>query len=274
MREPSLLVFDLDGTLLDGKRRIPARVRRLLFDLRARGIQTTLATGRSYIAVRRYIKELDLQMPLIIFNGAVVATPSGDPLWARHLPKRDAVLACRLLANRKLSIQFYLQPTDDCFHTDRASEAAARIAKKDGVCYRISTDLARLIERRTQDPVKLFSIGPRKDLEAVRDAFKMKAPGMTCVFSERDMLEFLGVGVTKGAALHVLCEHVGVLARDVMAFGDNLNDLEMIRDAGVGVAMAASPKELQHVADEVVGDLEAFLFERFKGALGMEEQDA
>jgi len=270
MREPKLLVFDLDGTLLDGDRRIPADVRRILFVLRDKGIQTTLATGRPFAATRRYIEELDLPIPVIVFNGAVVAAPGGECLWSRRIPKEEAIEALRSIAGCGLPAYVYLEPADGAFHTDRASEAATYIQAKDGVGCEITTDLARLVEDRAHDPIKLFSIGPRETLEAVRAEFESKAPNLTCVFSEHDMLEFLGEGVTKGAALHVLGERVGAGVDEIMAFGDNLNDLEMIREAGVGVAMSTAPEDLHHAADVSTQDLVVFLRERFADALGME----
>ena len=126
------------------------------------------------------------------------------------------------------------------------------------------------VNRHDGDPIKLFAIGPREELEGVQKTFQTAAPGFTCAFSEHDMLEFLGVDVTKGAALHVLCENLDVDISLTMAFGDNLNDLEMIVEAGYGVSMGGAPEELRRAADATTDDLAGFLRSRFGLALRTE----
>ena len=86
------------------------------------------------------------------------------------------------------------------------------------------------------------------------------------------MLEFLGPGVTKGTALGILCAEIGISADLVMAFGDNLNDLEMLREAGHGVAMGSAPEELKLAADSVIEDIAEFLHACFDGHGGTEDR--
>jgi len=274
MTEPKLLVFDLDGTLLDAKRRVPEDVHAFLVALRARGIETTLATGRPFASARRFVEDLNVGVPVIVFNGAVIASPEGRSLWSRRLPKQAAREALSLLQSASLSSYIYLEVADSFFYTDRTGAATKYIMTKDGVDCRIERDLLALVDRHDADPIKLFSIGPREELEKVQQAFLAAAPGFTCVFSEHDMLEFLGDGVTKGKALHVLCEHVGIATDKVMAFGDNLNDLEMIQEAGVGVSMTSAPEALRRAASATTENLASFLRSRFRDALEMEEQRA
>lgn len=164
---------------------------------------------RNGTAVRRYVADLEPRVPLIVFNGAVVASPEGECLWSRRLPKRAAREALHLPARPSLSTQLYLEPADSCFCTERIGAAAEYIMSKDEIDCRIAEDLAALVDRHDADPIKLFSIGPREELEEVQEAFEVAAPGYTCVLSEHATLEFLGAGVTNGAALLVLCERVG-----------------------------------------------------------------
>lgn len=270
MTEPKLLVFDLDGTLLGPDHRIPKDILSFLLLLREAGIGTTLATGRPFAAVTRFVKELDLRLPLIVFNGAAVVMPDGEAVWVRPLPLRLAREAIRILDGTSAANHVYLRASDTRFTTDRLGPAADHIRLKDGMEYQLVEDLVGFLGRLEADPIKLFSIGPREELERVQRAFRSLAPEATCVFSEHDMLEFLGPGVSKGTALAVLCDRLGIGAGSVIAFGDNLNDLEMLRAAGFAVSMASAPDEMRQEADDITSDLAGYLGKRFMHLVGKE----
>ena len=270
MPPTQLLVFDLDGTLLDSSHRVPPGVRDLLFAFREKGIETTLATGRPFAAVKDYIQELELQLPFIVFNGAVVSTPGGQPLSIRPLPLASARTILGLLAETPAANQLYLHPSDNFFYSDRQGEAAEHITQKDGVACRQVRSLLDVLNDTDRDPVKMFSVGARDELEQVKAAIQRIEPDVTCVFSEHDMLEVLGPEVNKGTALSVLCDEVGIDRESVIAFGDNMNDFEMLQEAGLGVAMSTGPVALQETADRVISDMSAFLREHLVAVQSLE----
>lgn len=263
MSHTRLLVFDLDGTLLDSGHQIPADVRSMLLDLRKSGVETTLATGRPFAAVQSFIDELDLQLPLVVFNGAVVITADGRSLSTRLLPLSAARTILGLLDGMSAANHLYLYPADDSFCTDRQGTAAAHVMEKDGMGCRYVPSLLDLLDEADCDPVKMFSIGPRDELEQLKTAIQQVEPSVTCVFSEPDMLEFLGPDVNKGTALSILCESIGIAPEAVIAFGDNMNDLEMLQAAGTGVSIDTAPDELQAEADVVIHDVAGFLRDHF-----------
>lgn len=270
MSHTRLLVFDLDGTLLDSSHRIPAEVRIMLLALRERGVETTLATGRPFAAIQGFIGELKLQLPVIVFNGAVVIAPDARQLSSRHLPRTAAKTILGFLEKTSASNQFYLNASDDRFYSDRQGEAAKHLMKKDGIGCRYVPSLLDVLNDANCDPVKMFSIGPRDELEQVKSTVQQVEPSVTCVFSEHDMLEFLGPNVNKGTALEILCDSIGAVRESVFAFGDNMNDFEMLQVAGTGVSMDTAPDELQAGADWIIRDIAAFLRDHLGEAHQME----
>ena len=268
-----LLVFDLDGTLLGADHRIADRTRSLLLALRRSGVETTLATGRPYAAVRRFIDELELRLPLILFNGAAVVEPGGAVVSLRRLPIGIAREALRLLGETSAANHLYMKPADTHLVADRLGPAAERVLEKDGMPTLQVDDLAAFLEMSGTGPIKIFSIGPRDELEGVQERLRSVAPDATCVFSEHDMLEVLAPGVTKGSALRTLCDIQRIDVEDVTAFGDNLNDLEMLRIAGRAVAMAAAPDAMIEAADVVTDDLGAYLEARFGHLVGRDQAE-
>ena len=235
----------------------------MLLDLRTSGVETTLATGRPFTAVQGFIAELELQVPLIVFNGAVVITPDGRQLSSRHLPLSAAITILWLLADTSAANHFYLYATDDRFYSDRQGAATEQIMQRDGMGCRLTHDLLDVLNDAGCDPVKMFSIGPRDELELLKAKVQKAEPSVTCVFSEPDMLEFLGPDVNKGTALSILCESIGMAPEAVIAFGDNMNDLEMLHAAGTGISMDTAPDEMQAGADVVIRDVAGFLREHF-----------
>lgn len=266
---PKLLVFDLDGTLLDSNQSVPARLRTLLLQLRAEGIETTIATGRIHAAAAPFIRSLEIGIPVILYNGALLAEPDGTPRSVHSLPFSDALAALELARDHPIHPQLYLRPTDRCFYARELTEPLQKFTRKDGIPSEVVGDLAAYLRAAALDPMKLLFVGPRERLIRFREAFRAVAPEPTCVLSETTYLEILPPGITKGAALLELSQALGVPTDQIIAFGDNYNDAEMIEAAGVGVAMSTAPTRMQECAQAVAIDLETFLRHRFANRIPM-----
>jgi len=113
-------------------------------------------------------------------------------------------------------------------------------------------DLVRFLEGQPDDPVKILLIGPDERLDAVAAAYRAGGFGAEdlphLVRSEATYLEIQPRGVTKGAGLVRVCKLLGIPPSAAIAFGDNLNDLEMIQAAGLGVAMGNAHADLKRAA--------------------------
>lgn len=256
---PRLLVFDLDGTLLDSKHQLRIGVSERLAALRRLEVETTLATGRCIAAAAPFVERLDLQHPVILFNGAVIASAAGEVRFEARVDRRVAREALVLAKAYPVDSQLYLEPADPFFYAAARTPAVAAFSRKDGIPPRIVGDLVARLDDARADPLKLLLIGPRPALLALRDRFRQAHPEPECVLSEGDFLEILPPGVSKGTALERLCRDLDVPLGEVVAFGDNLNDREMLQIAGEGVAMGTAPQVMREEADHVVDDLPAFL---------------
>ena len=265
MTEPRLLVFDLDGTLLDRQHSLAPDLVSLLCSLHELGIETTLATGRVFAAAAPFIETLNIRIPVILYNGALLATPEGSPLSVQRLGRQAALDALKFAREFAVHPQAYLHPTESFYYASTLTEPLEAFSNKDGIPAKEVGDLATYLGDAYIDPMKLLIIGAREELLRLRQRFQDEHPEPTCVLSERNYLEILAPGVSKGAALRELCGTLGIPLERVIAFGDNLNDLEMIRIAGTGVAMATSPACMQREADIVLEHLIPFLNELLAG---------
>jgi Cof subfamily protein (haloacid dehalogenase superfamily) len=245
-----LIVLDVDGTLVDRERRVSPDTLRMLAAAQSSGIRVTLATGRMFASALPYARKIKADAPLILYNGARIQDPvSGAILYSAHLPRHQALWGLRLAQQFGLHVNLYL---GERIYIERASETSQESARKDGVEQIAVGGLVGFLEGQQDDPVKILIIGPGERLEALAAAYRVGAQDLPhLVRSEPTYLEILRGGVTKGAALVRLCELLAVPPSTTVAFGDGLNDLEMIRTAGLGVAMGNAHAELKRAATVV-----------------------
>ncbi len=250
-----LIAADVDGTLVDDRRQIPPAVREALAEARAAGCRLTLATGRMYASVLPFAEAVRTDAPLILYNGAaLVERGSRRVTFRRCLSLADARLALTLLRRFPLHVNLYV---GEDLYIERVTPAATESMVKDGVTAQAVGDLVAFLR---EDPVKLLCIGEPADLEAFRLAFleeraRRGLPGQTphLVRSEPTYLEVLPPGVNKGVALAELARQLAIPLEAVVAFGDNLNDAEMLEVAGLGVAVGNAHPDLKARADLVAG---------------------
>lgn len=245
-----LIVLDVDGTLVDRERRISAATLRALATAQAHGIRVTLATGRMYASALPYAQQIQADAPLILYNGARIQDPAGGAiLYSSHLPRAQVVRALRLAQQFDVHANLYL---GESIYIERVSEVSRESARKDGVNQVPVGDLVRFLEGRVDDPVKILMIGPDGRLEALAAAYRADGSGAEelphLVRSEATYLEIQPRGTSKGAGLIRVCGLLGIPASATMAFGDNLNDLEMIQAAGLGVAMGNAHADVKRAA--------------------------
>lgn len=245
-----LAVFDLDGTLVRRDLTIAPESLDVLFRLQARGLKTTVATGRMLTAALPYLRQARVALPVILYNGSVVLDPeSREVLYERRIPRAHAKLALQLARAFPIDPQLYVHPGDEEFFVSHLSPNARAFSAKDGIQPKVVGDLEAFLEA---DPLKLLIIGERPQLLHFRAQLIERKLELGTVLSENDFLELLPAGSSKGTALAHLCSRLSIPLERVVAFGDNPNDAEMLSVAGLGVAMAHGAQELKDNADLVV----------------------
>jgi hypothetical protein len=193
------------------------------------------------------VEGLGADPPVILYNGAIVYDFTRDEVWLRvALPRQQALDALRIL-RRHPAVQPHLY-VDDRIFVPRITQATMIYQQKDSLSVEAVGDLADWL---TADPTKILIIGERPALQAVARDLDALPYRINHVYSEINFLEILPPGVDKGAALRAVATHLGLEREEIIAAGDNLNDLAMIEYAGLGVAMGNAPEVLRAQADFV-----------------------
>ncbi|NOZ86941.1 MAG: HAD family hydrolase [Deltaproteobacteria bacterium] len=258
--------FDVDGTLVDSRRRLSIHTVSALNRMRMRGIGKSLATGRSMISARYYAEAIEADLPLILFNGArVYDAKSREIIYEKLLPKDAAILATERARQLGLHVNLYI---DEDLYVSQINEYALDFWEKDGLKPRPVGDLVAFIEKH-KDPVKLLCIGSPDICDEFKRQMDKESNRTNVVRSEPNYVEVLGHDVNKGRALMEAVAACGMKISDVVVFGDGPNDVEMLEIAGLGVAPGNARPEAKRAADIVIGsndsdDLGRSLIDIFK----------
>jgi len=237
----AVLVADIDGTLVPENKVVPPGVVAAVKAVQARGVRVCLATGRMWEAAREFVNAIGADPPVILYNGAQVFDfRTGRTLWTRRLPQetaRQILVLVRQFPN--VSPQLYVGGR---VYAERMTPFVELYARRDHLTVHV---IPRFEDLLAEEPVKMLIIGDPPDLAALSQAVAaLPGPAINQVFSQRDYLEILPPGISKGVALPVLAEALGVAVERVVAVGDNLNDLTMVEAAGLGIAVEGSPPAL------------------------------
>ena len=258
-----LIGIDVDGTLLDREGRIPDANRDAIRDAVARGIHVALVTGRSFPFARPVAEPLPASISLIVSSGAVERDMDGRTL-ARRLLRRDvarAVLAATsdirestaLIFDRDAERQFVFESMD-WEHPGRKNYWA-----------RNKSLIARCVpleQALDEDPIQVMINGAAGAMRAIADTLRAGARDFAVSLTEyvdRDfsLVDITAPDATKGRALAWRAAQLGLAASEVMAVGDNFNDLEMLEYAGTPVVMGNAVDGLKNRGWHVTGDQDA-----------------
>ena len=242
-----LVALDLDDTLLNSSRAISPRNKAAIAAATAQGVVVTLATGRMYRAARPYAAALGVDVPLIVYNGAMIKKGlSGKTLFHRPLAPETTTLVLALLRQQGLYGQVY---EEDELYTVRYTQEAEIYFRQTGVRAR---EMGETFYTRAWRSTKVLAIAPAARVPGIMRWLQEELGEAAYVTTSKPMyVDVLHPQVSKGRALAQLARQLGVTRREVMAVGDSHNDLEMLAYAGLGVAMGNARDEVKERADAV-----------------------
>ena len=248
-----LIALDIDGTLLDEHSQLPATNRDAVAEAAARGIEIALVTGRRYDFATPIARQFPCPLTMIVNNGALVKSSTGETQYVNLLP-RD--IAARVIDEAAA----FRDLASVCFNRPRENQVIyERIDWDDplrGAYFRRNreylTQMSPLQNCLTEDPIQVMFTGYANQVREA-EAFLARLPfasqfsvAMT-VYDKRDfgLVDVIARGCSKGATLAEWVRRCGWSRDEVMAVGDNLNDMEMLQFAGFPVVMGNSVPELK-----------------------------
>ncbi|MEW6498449.1 MAG: Cof-type HAD-IIB family hydrolase [Cyanobacteriota bacterium] len=254
-----LLVLDIDGTIAGRSNEIREPVKQAIRAAQAKGIQVAIATGRMYCSALRFYQDVGSTLPLVAYQGAWIQDPATDKIH-RHLPV-SRTTAEQLLdyfeteaLRSLLSVHFYI---NDQLYVREITPETELYAKRADIQPQAVGDLRKVLG---SEPTKILALSDDTQiidqlLGSLRQQYTPAELYLTK--SVATFFEATNPVVNKGTAVRYLAqEMLGLKPHNVMAIGDNFNDLEMLDYAGLGIAMGNAPTEVQAIAQWVAPDVE------------------
>jgi len=245
-----LVAVDLDGTLLTDDLKIEPRAKKALRAVREKGIEVTLATGRMFRSARSYADELELELPLIVYQGAQVRiSGTGEILMERNVPLH---LARRIIGYIRKFGYAYNVYLDDQLYVESIRGENEEYAWRAGVDLNLVDDMLSFLK---EEPLKIVALrNNSSELELLEEAIRRDFnDDLYITRSLPHYLEILNSKVNKALGLKVLAEKQGIKPEEIMVIGDSYNDLQMLQYAGLAVAMGNAPQVVRQAADYVTG---------------------
>ena len=252
-KKPLLIAFDMDGTLLNNKKKISLKTLFLLRKLTRQGHKIVLASGRPSRALRTYYKQLHLNTPMICYNGTYTFSPSDKSFKEKALvfPKETILEITNKIGKYILNL---MCEDDTNIWCDKKDDYLNRFFWFNNMNVQYG-DLNKILDRGVMTCIMHL---PNDLTEKQKDEIKKvvsKYKGLCCRFWIGSPYFELGFEeASKGSALCYIADYYKIPRERVIAFGDAPNDLEMFDFAGTSVAMKNAKCEMKNATMVSVKD--------------------
>lgn len=225
--EIKLIALDMDGTLLNDQHEVSDENRQAIKEAEKKGVKVVLSTGRSLKTARDYVLSLELSSYLVTVNGSEIWGPDGE------LVERTSVATEHIKWMHDLSRQhktkFWAISSENNWNNEMPEDVLSQEWLKFG--FHIEEDAIREKVLKELESKGLFEI----------------------TNSSLVNIEVNAIGINKAKGLQKVCSLLGISMENVMAVGDSMNDIAMITEAGLGIAMGNAQETVKKAADGITG---------------------
>lgn len=247
----TLVLCDVDNTLLTVKDGIPSCNKAVIRLFQKLGGRFTLATGRTPLSVKAALDGVELNAPAICCGGSVLYDFEMDAvLNAHYLNREQAEWALFDLMKKFPVAGVEVMADGGHIYMIRSSWFTQYHLHNE----HIGCEYAPVFSLPEQWEKVLFAADP-KTIDHMRDYARADkyGPDIDFIATNTTYFEIMPRGISKTSGMHELCDLYGLQQQDTVMIGDYFNDLELLREAGVGVAVANAPPEVQMAADVITG---------------------
>jgi Cof subfamily protein (haloacid dehalogenase superfamily) len=247
--QPSLIIADVDGTLLDSHSNLRHDTRSAVAEALSAGIGFTLASGRNTSQLEATAESLGLTLPIISLGGACLSIPSdGTPLWILKIDPE--ILEHLIQRARTMELGIMLQsPRNNVLESD--PQIIREISRISHGNFTPTTDINKSAHNSIG---KVTLIGDEGDIAQIHEELTTGRQELHAVLSGRRFLDITANGADKGSAVQKLLKYLKLPSSSVAAIGDGHNDLSMFQSVGFRIAMGNSLNEVKRAADLIAPD--------------------
>jgi len=249
-----MIVLDIDGTILGKSLKLTQNLKDCFAKIMQKGIKIVLATGRMYRAAVYIAEELKLDTPIICSQGGCVRNFNGNDDMLREvlLPQSTVSELLETIKEKNIHINLY---ANDTLYVENDNDIIKRYIVHSKVPYQVVENLDAL-HFEGYEKVLAINYDPEK-IDTLGKLLQKKYEGKLYIInSTPHFCEISNIKATKGEAVKFLADMWGIKKDEIMAIGDQNNDIEMLLAAGTKIAMGNAVQALKDVADFVTLDVE------------------
>ncbi|SES81327.1 Cof-type HAD-IIB family hydrolase [Anaerobranca gottschalkii] len=242
-----MAVFDIDGTLLNSQSQISKENLEAVKKAKELGIKIILATGKHHLSAQPLYQLLDLTDPQVSCNGAIIYCPESKKIIKTNpIDKETYLSTLEKLKEFPFPSVVY---TAKGFYSTYSPEDLTKIIRVGENKIEYITDYSNL-----EDVAKILLVLPyhlKREEKLIRD---MANENISVVRTSEHFLEFVAPASNKALAVKYIADMYNISEKEIIAFGDSENDVEMLKMAGLGVCMGNGSKIAKENADVIVSD--------------------
>lgn len=242
-----VIISDMDHTMLDSRDEVSDINRAAILEFINGGGLFGIATGRTILGVLQFGEMLPMNIPGIVFNGAVIY----------DFKSSKELSCCNLNIQTRHSVKYIMERFPDVgveLHSTNGLYITRQTAETD---KHLKRELIKPIYENIENvPDGWYKVILTRDPEIIKEIelyanewLNENGKIFRAVYTEPQFLEFLPNDISKGAALLKLIEILNVECKNVISIGDNMNDIEMIQAAGIGIAVSNALDPVKNIAD-------------------------
>lgn len=258
-----LIASDLDGTMFEKGNVIPETNLKAINDINNSNINFTICTGKTYSLFKNICEDIGTGYGIFGNGNQIINLKTGEEIYRKLLKNEDVLFCVNTAKKLKLHVHLYTNKeviTEKLLYMDLRNFELTKNDKNIDLEFKIVTDIQKYVKRENPEILKLV-ISAEKDLASLKKEFaknknlqvnlirKVDKYRDEIIGKEYEYLDIMPAGINKEQALEVLENYLKIDKSEVLAIGDNLNDLEMIKDSGVGIAVANAYDEVKEVAN-------------------------
>lgn len=247
-------VCDMDGTLLNSQGAISEENEAALKKLQDRGLEVIIASGRTDLMVKSFIKQLGLTGSVISSNGGLIRNiRTGEVLYSKLIEKsvvREILIYCE-----ENKVDFLLYTLDMVYGNKRNPLMVKYENRNEELAENMKAPLAYLqniSEIDNLDVLKVLLVCREQPERIVElEKYFSKNERITAVSSAVGLLDIMASNISKGNALKILAAKMDIDLNHIIAFGDNYNDAEMLKCVGMPIAVENAVEEIKPHAKHI-----------------------
>jgi Cof subfamily protein (haloacid dehalogenase superfamily) len=249
MSKYKMICLDIDGTLLNSNHQISETVKETIKLVANRNhIPIVLVSARMPKGITFLQKELDITAPIICYSGALILDETGSPLGAKRIDIAYIEQIYEVTSQWNLHMSLY---KDDQWYVESMDAWAKQESKITNIKPTVTSfaTLFDLWKKEGSGPNKILCMAKPKQMLHLKATLQIEA--LNIYPSKPTYLEIMPKMASKTSAIQVLQDKFGVHQSEIIAMGDNYNDIDMLAYAGLGIAMGNAPDEVRKQAKEI-----------------------